>query len=269
MTRLKASPRPHVIVSSTASLDGRITLSKPDRLLTPEVDRRWKSHWPPDVPDLIAQRAANIEERHHPAVFLEGSGTFVPDTAGPVTGIEGRLDPSDLRCDWLPKLTPKWFAVVDGRGRVPWSFTGNADTSLLVLVSARTPLSYLAWLRTIEVPYLLAGDNRVDLLLALNKIGHSLGATCVVSHGGGGINGALLRAGLVDELQMIWFPAVIGGADTPSTFDGDSIIPGKAPLLMTHRGTIVGRHGSIWSRYETAAGTGSNHGSCPPETYFA
>jgi 2,5-diamino-6-(ribosylamino)-4(3H)-pyrimidinone 5'-phosphate reductase len=201
MSRQNALPRPHVIVSSTASLDGRITLSRPERLLTPDVDRRWKSHWPPDVPDLIAQRAANIEERHHPTVFLEGSGTFVADTAGP----------------------------------------------------------YLAWLRTLEVPYLLAGDDRVDLPLALNKIRHLLGAACVVCEGGGGINGALLRGGLVDEVQMIWFPAVVGGADTPSSFDGDSLTPGKAPLSMTHRETIVGRHGSIWSRYESAADTGSIH----------
>ena len=249
-----ALPRPHVIVSSTASLDGRITLSKPERLLTPDVDRRWKSQWPPDVPGLIAQRAANIEERHHPSVLLEGSGTFVADTAGPVAGIEGRHNSSDLRCDWLPNLAPKWFAVVDGRGRVPWSVTSNADVSLLVLVSASTPLTYLAGLRTLEVPYLLAGDDQVDLRLALIEIGHLLGATCVVSEGGGGINGALLRGGLVDELQMIWFPAVVGGADTPSSFDGDSLTPEQEPLSMTHRGTVVGRHGSIWSRYEATSG---------------
>jgi riboflavin biosynthesis pyrimidine reductase len=248
MSRPTAS-RPHVIVSSTASLDGRITLSRSERLLTPEAGRRWKSYWPPDVPDLIAQRAANIEERHQPTVYLEGSGSFVSDTA--VVGIEG--GGPDLRCDWLPKVAPKWFVVVDGRGRVPWSFTGTADMSLLVLVSAGTPLPYLAWLRTIEVPYLLAGDDRVDLALALNKIGQHLGTTCVVSEGGGGINGALLRGGLVDELQMIWFPAVIGGTDTPSTFDGDSLV---SPLSMTHRGTIIGAHGSIWSRYETASGRG-------------
>jgi riboflavin biosynthesis pyrimidine reductase len=188
-------------------------------------------------------------------VFLEGSGTFVADTAGPVAGIAGRHDPSDLRHDWLPKLAPKWLAVVDGRGRVPWSFTGDADVSLLILVSARTPLAYLAWLRTLKVPYLLAGNDLVDLGLALKKIKHLLRATCVVSEGGGGINGALLRSNLVDEIQMIWFPAVIGGAATPSSFDGNSLTPQQAPLSMTHRGTIVGRHGSIWSRYEAATVT--------------
>lgn len=257
----KARLRPRVIVSSTASLDGRITLSKPERLLTPEVGRRWESQWPPDVPELIALRAANIEERHHPTVVLEGSGTFVPDMAGPVTGIAGQHDPSELRRDWLPKLAPKWFAVVDGRGRVPWSFTGDADVSLLVLVSARTPLPYLAWLRTLEVPYLLAGDDRVDLRQAIEKMAHFLGAMCVVSEGGGGINGALLRSGLVDEIQMIWFPAVIGGAGTPSAFDGDPLTPEKAPLPMTHCGTVIGRHGSIWSRYESAAAAATSAAS--------
>jgi 2,5-diamino-6-(ribosylamino)-4(3H)-pyrimidinone 5'-phosphate reductase len=254
MSTPKVSRRPRVIVSSTASVDGRITFSRRERLLTPDVGRRWESHWPPDVPGLIAQRAANIEERHHPTVVLEGSGTFVPDTADPVTGIPGQHNPSELRQDWLPKQSSRWFAVIDSRGRVPWSFISNADISLLVLVCTCTPLSYLAWLRALEVPYLLAGDDRVNLPLALQKIQSLLTATCVVSEGGGGINGALLRSGLVDELQMIWFPIVVGGADTPSTFDGDALAPGDAPCAMTHRGTVIGRYGSIWSRYESSRG---------------
>lgn len=199
----------------------------------------------------MAQRTADIEARHHPTVVMEGSGSFVSDNASPVTGIPGRYDACDLQQDWLPKVSPKWFVVVDGRGRVPWSFTADGDVSLLVLVCAGTPLPYLAWLRALEVPYLIAGEGRVDLSLALEKVKSLLGAACIVSQGGGGINGALLRESFVDEIQMIWFPTVIGGAGTPSSFDGDPLTPGEAPHVMTHRGTIIGRHGSIWSRYES------------------
>jgi 2,5-diamino-6-(ribosylamino)-4(3H)-pyrimidinone 5'-phosphate reductase len=251
MSTQRASRRPRVIVSSTASLDGRITFSRQQRLLNPDVAQRWQSHWPPDVPELMALRRADIEDRHHPTVAMEGSGTFVADSAGPVIGIPGQHDASDLRRDWLPKRSQRWFAVVDGRGRVPWSFTADSDACLLVLVCARTPLPYLAWLRALEAPYLVAGESRVDLSVALEKMQGLLRARCLVSEGGGGINGALLRAGLVDELQMIWFPAVIGGAGTPSSFDGDPLTPGQAPRAMTHRGTVIGRHGSIWSRYES------------------
>jgi hypothetical protein len=86
--------RRRVIVSVTATADGRVTLSRMERLLDDGPKLRWKATWPPDVGDLLTRRAAAIEERHHPTVVLEGSGTFVADEAGslhlPDTGIGGR-----------------------------------------------------------------------------------------------------------------------------------------------------------------------------------
>ena len=52
-----------------------------ERLLDDGPNLRWKAMWPPDAGELLTRRAAAIEQRHHPTVVLEGSGTFVADDA--------------------------------------------------------------------------------------------------------------------------------------------------------------------------------------------
>ena len=80
--------RPRVIVSVTATADGRVTLSRMERLLDDGPNLRWKATWPPDVGDLLTRRATAIEQRHHPTVVLEGSGTFVADDAGDPASVD-------------------------------------------------------------------------------------------------------------------------------------------------------------------------------------
>jgi 2,5-diamino-6-(ribosylamino)-4(3H)-pyrimidinone 5'-phosphate reductase len=243
-------PRPRVIVSVTATADGRVTLSRAERLLDDGPNGRWKSTWPPDADGLLARRAAAIEQRHHPTVVLEGSGTFVADDAGSLTLPDTSVPADVLWTDFLPYPSPRWFAVVDARGRVAWTHKGDEETSLLVIVSHSTPLPYLAVLRQERIPYLIAGARQVDLSSALAKIRTQLGATCLVSEAGGGLNGALLRAGLVDELHIITVPALIGGLGTPSVMDGPPLGTGSFPVPLRAVDVQVGAHGTIWAHYE-------------------
>ncbi len=229
--------RPRVIVSVTATADGRVTLSRMERLLDDGPNLRWKATWPPDVDDLLTRR----------------SGTFVADDAGSLNLPDTTVPADVLWTDYLPYRSPRWFAVVDARGRVAWTHKGDEETSLLVIASRSTPLPYLAHLRQEGIPYLLAGARRVDLTSALAKMRTQLGTRCLVSEAGGGLNGALLRAGLIDELHIITVPALIGGLGTPSVMDGPPLGTGSFPEQLRAIDVQVGAHGTIWAHYEVVA----------------
>jgi 2,5-diamino-6-(ribosylamino)-4(3H)-pyrimidinone 5'-phosphate reductase len=244
--------RPRVIICTSASVDGRVTLA-PDVLLL-YGDERWQAAaGSSDMFDWL-------KFTHKPQATLEGSGSFVLDSAEPepLPAVEGDRDL--LYEDFLPDAVVQrpghrgWFTAVDGRGRIRWAYKEWPDEAwagwhLLVLAAHHTPPEYLAYLRREDIPYLIAGDERVDLRLALEKMGDRLGVECVISTAGGRLNGALLRAGLVDEINVELFPAVIGGRETPSLFDAPALQPDEWPTRLELISARVQTDGNVWMRY--------------------
>jgi riboflavin biosynthesis pyrimidine reductase len=222
--------RPRVITHNLASADGRLAVS-PGILLM--VDDRW----PVSDPDPYT----DVKRRHHPDALLEGSGSFVTDDETSASLPSAGSDAGDLRQDFLPaavlaRATAGWLVVPDSRGRVRWGYKEYpgeewAGWHLMVLVSQVTPASYLAYLRREAIPYLVAGHGRVDLAAALERLA-GLGVRTVVSTGGGRLNGALLRAGLVDAVEVEVVPMLVGGEDTPALFTARDLRPGEAPTAL-------------------------------------
>jgi riboflavin biosynthesis pyrimidine reductase len=69
------------------------------------------------------------------------------------------------------------------------------------------------------VSYIFAGSSELDLALTLDILNRELGVKRLLLEGGGGTNGAFLRAGLVDELHLVLCPVVDGAKGAPSVFD--------------------------------------------------
>ena len=67
--------------------------------------------------------------------------------------------------------------------------------------------------------YIFAGKSQLDLALTLEILNRELGVKRLLLEGGGGTNGAFLRAGLVDELNLVICPAVDGAKGAPSVFE--------------------------------------------------
>lgn len=257
-----AADRPFVVVSVGASVDGRVTLRRSSLLMHPDAGKVWAEMSPPSSGPLHAAREAQIEELYGPQAVLEGSGSLVTDDQGPLD-LPVVSEPADaLYSDFLPASIvespehKKWFTIVDGRGRVFWDTKGGGGWDVLVLVARSTPAAYLAYLRREQICYLVAGDERVDLALALRLMRERLGVTCVVSKAGGGLNGALLRAGLIDEFHLIVSPALVGGLGTPTIFDGPELAAEEKPTPLRLLSAHVESDGMLSLRYEVVRASG-------------
>lgn len=240
--------RPRIITHNSASVDGRLALS-PGVLLM--VDKRW--------PADDGATYADIQGRHHPGAILEGSGSFVsegqvPAPLAPATEAAEVLLSDHLPADVLARAARGWLVVPDTRGLIRWMYKEYPGEEwqgwhVLVLVSGKTPHPYLAYLRREAIPYLVVGENRVDLPLAMSALKERLGVRTLVSTAGGRLNGALLRAGLVDEIEVEIVPIAVGGTATAALFTTTDLAPSGAPTRLRLLEATVRREGRVLLRY--------------------
>jgi 2,5-diamino-6-(ribosylamino)-4(3H)-pyrimidinone 5'-phosphate reductase len=253
--------RPYLIVHTVASTDGRVSLG-PDRTAFEDVgDRRWAAIWASVVG--LEQSRRDLIETYRPQVLLEGSGSFAREGAPARSLPPSELESAGLLQDFLPDSVVRrrghlgWLACVDGRGRVRAGmkeFPGWEGWHTLHLVATTTPPDYLAFLRREGIPYLVSGEGHVDLVRVSQKMNSLLGVDRVVSTAGSRLNGALLRAGLVDELDLVLLPALIGGFSTPVLFGCPDLGTSEPPTsleLITVEGEPSGR---VHVRYRVVGG---------------
>ena len=91
---------------------------------------------------------------------------------------------------------------------------------IIVLTSERAPESALKKLRAVADEVQVAGSDEVDFPAALGWLRSEWNVKHLLCEGGGELNDALFRAGLVDELHLTICPRVIGGRKAPTIADG-------------------------------------------------
>jgi len=123
---------------------------------------------------------------------------------------------------YWPKKS-KAYIVFDGRGRMDW---GQSE-GLMVVTRENVSKSYIQQLENKKIPYIQAGmDEHIDVKRALEML-YEQGFQRIGLTGGGTINGAFLRQGLIDEISIVYAPVAIGGKQTPTIFDSDDILDPK------------------------------------------
>ena len=202
--------RPHVVVHVAVSVDGAIDGFEPDVGRYYELAASWNED--------VTLAGADTILAQEPA--LAGAPRPGPAADGPL------------------------LAVVDARRRVSeWEALRECGhwSDVLALRGAEGPEG--------PVRELATGGDRVDLRAALGALGEREEAGVVRVDSGGALNGALLEAGLVDELSLLVHPCLAGEAGT-RRWHGDAAAPTRQ---LEPRAVEQLEGGLLWLRYRSAS----------------
>jgi len=115
--------------------------------------------------------------------------------------------------------------VVSGAG----TLDANAEvfkhrfSPIVILVSERISDRSLRKLQSLADEVKVCGRDEVDFVKALRWLREKWKVKRLLCEGGGAVNDALFRAGVVDELYLTISPVIFGGRDAPTLADGKGI----------------------------------------------
>ncbi len=227
--------RPYVICHMCTSLDGRI------------IGDRWGK-----LPGY----------RHESQLFETTAASFGisawlvgTTTMDEFDGRKGKLPRAKeiiARRDHL--ANPKAITLgigVDAKSVLRFQHNEVGGDHVVLLVTDRASNDYLAHLQAAGVSYLFCGKERIDLPMALQKLGSAFGLRKLMLQGGGRFNGAMLQAGLVDEISHITVPVADSGEGVATMFDGRLSAQAAAKLRLFFHKILSG--GAVWCRYKVVA----------------
>ena len=179
--------RPWLRIKLGMSLDGRTALASGEsKWITSEASRMDVQHW-----------------RARSGALLTASGTVLADDPQLTVRLPEGTDVSPpLRV----VLDPGLATVARGRVR-----DGSAPTLYLHAAGARAPKGF-SGAELAALPR--AGEGRLDLAAALQELGRR-GINEVQVEAGATLGGALLQAGMVDELLLYVAPVLLGDSARP------------------------------------------------------
>ncbi len=191
--------RPFVIVKTAVTADGKT------------ATRTGHSRW------ISGEKARAFVHRlrHNSDAIAVGIETVLRDDPRLTARLEGGGGRDPLR------------VIVDSRARLPLDahVIGSASrASVLLATTAAAPPDKVRLLQEkgVEVLPLPEREGRVDLAALLQKLGER-GICQLLVEGGGNLNYSLLELGLVDKLMLFIAPLIVGGRESPTSFEGGGV----------------------------------------------
>ena len=227
--------RPYVICHMTTSIDGKVTgnfLFREECIPATEEYYRLNREIPAQG---FACGRVTMEESF--------TGGWYPE----LSNYENK---KISREDYIANANASRYAVAfDRKGRLGWKSSeiedddpGYGGAHIIEVLCENVSDAYLAYLQNISVSYIFAGEEEMNLKMALEKLNKHFSINVLLLEGGSEINGAFERAGFIDELSLVQ-SSVIADADSKPLFADSTLADYRL------KGAKVVSENVLWLRY--------------------
>ena len=229
---------PKIICHIMSSVDGRL------------LPGRWTQPYDGTSSSVLFKDYAEIGKTLGTDAWMFGKATtkevfpykFMPkskNTASPGKIYVGHRDTSRL------------FITVDPDADIFYTDSRLRGDNILTVLGTNATVDYLQMLEDKGISYIVLNDP-MNLREAMEIIHESFRINKISLQGGGIIDGAMLAAGLLDELSLVIYPGIDGLTTSPSIFeylgaDDERPANGQALELLSSE---TRSHGIVWLRYK-------------------
>jgi 2,5-diamino-6-(ribosylamino)-4(3H)-pyrimidinone 5'-phosphate reductase len=130
---------------------------------------------------------------------------------------------ANIKKDNVNKI-PVSFIIIDNKPHLNETgveyFTKMAKTFYLVTTNKKHPAFKYKNTENLQIIHY---ENTIDFLDLFNKLRREYNIETMTLQTGGTLNSIILRYKLIDRISIVMAPALIGGKETPTLIDGESI----------------------------------------------
>lgn len=156
--------------------------------------------------------------------------------------------------DYISKEKGEYYAIAfDIEGEIPWKtnkgvflseFGRNQVSHIFEVVTEKASKEYLAYLRSIDIPYIIGGKEEIDIGYVLKKLKKDFGMNKLLLEGGPTINGSFFNQNFVDKIILFHVPLLGNSGDKPVfgeinmkelIFENVEVLDDKQSLMLTYK----------------------------------
>ncbi len=228
--------RPYIICHMVTSIDGKVT----GKFLETEAGLKAAEHY------YQIHREFGADGFICGRLTMESSFTkgWYPN----LTAFKGqKVD----RGDYIADYDAEFYAIAfDTYGKLGWKDcvihdedSGYDGAHIVEVISEDVEDAYLAYLRSIGISYVFAGEKEIDIKQAVYKLWHNCIGTKLLLEGGSILNGAFAKADVIDELSLVQAPVLGEKEDKSLLHDCET-----ADYQLMN---VKELEGAVWLRYHS------------------